>query len=60
MDFMKEQQVLTGVRGWIIWGANFLWDYVLILIVAWVYCGIASGDAKTIDETTFLKFHISV
>jgi len=49
-DRMYEQQVLTGVRGWIIWGANFLWDYALILIVAWVYCGIASGDAKTIDD----------
>jgi len=49
-DRMYEQQVLTGVRGWIIWGVNFLWDYALILIVAWVYCAIASGDAKTIDD----------
>jgi len=49
-DRMYEQQVLTGVRGGIIWSANYLWDYILLILVGWMYCAIASGEKNTIED----------
>merc|ERR1719499_2524807 len=50
-DRMYEQQVLTGVRGGIIWSANYLWDYLLLIMVGAMYCAIAtSGEKNTIED----------
>eukprot|EP00492_Amphilonche_elongata_P001416 TRINITY_DN1885_c0_g1_i1.p1 TRINITY_DN1885_c0_g1~~TRINITY_DN1885_c0_g1_i1.p1 ORF type:complete len:351 (-),score=45.79 TRINITY_DN1885_c0_g1_i1:31-1083(-) len=49
-DRMFEQQVLTGVKPAIIWAANFLWDFVLCLIVGAIYLAIASGEKDTVTD----------